>query len=248
VVGAPEGGYATAGFGEMEPDWVIRLMRSLQSYRTDRIELVVGPGERGAIDASGGVDVAHNEAWVVDLTGGIERWLANQVDKRVRRQLRICESEGVETTRHGIEGLDEFYDLYKIAVSDNPRRRVYQKAFIGDLLTSDGPGEVALYVTRHRGRPIAAGVLLRGGGDALAWIGCFDRAASHLHGNLHRHFAVIRDLVATGAVTYNLGAAPALPEVARFKRKLGATAIPYSIATWRNPLFTRIRRTIGREQ
>jgi len=246
LTSVPEGGYGLAGAGAMRAGWVERTLRELRCYRTDRIELVLGPFEQAALSARGAIKVRDREAWIIDLEGGAQRWLDCQVDKRVRRQLRISEEAGVTTTRHGIDGLDDFYELYERAVMWDTHRAPYSRAFLADLVTAPGPGQAVVYLTRHRDHTIAAGILLRGGSDAVAWIGCFDKVTAHLHGNLHRHCTVIRDLAAEGVVAYNLGAAPNLPDVARFKQKLGATPRPYRIVIWRNPILTHMRRLVRR--
>jgi CelD/BcsL family acetyltransferase involved in cellulose biosynthesis len=246
LTAAPEGGYGTAGVGRMHARWAEQALLSLRRYRIDCIEFVLGPGEHAAPSSTGALEVGERAAWIVDLAGGAQRWLDRQLDKRVRRQLRICEHEGVVTTRHGIDGLDDFYELYERAVRQDTNRAPYSKPFLADLVTPGSPGQAIIYLTRHQDRTIAAGILLRGRSDALAWIGCFDKATPHLHGNLHRHYTVIRDLAADGVAAYNLGAAPNLPEVARFKQKLGATPQPYRIVIWRNPVLSRMRRLLRR--
>jgi hypothetical protein len=246
LMATPEGGYGTAGVGRMRANWPNQAVLSLQHLRTDHVELVLQPGEDHALRANGAANIRYEAAWIIDLADGAQGWLERQVDKRVRRQLRICEAEGVETIRHGVDGLDDFYPLYVRSLGRDPGRRPFSKAFISDLLIDGRPGRASIYITRHRGRAIAAGMLLRGGADALAWIGCFDRTMAHLHGNLHRHYTVIRDLSTEGVAAYNLGAAPNLPEVARFKQKLGATARPYGVVTWGNPTLARLRRILCR--
>lgn len=243
---APEGGYGVTGAGRMQQGWSGRLMQGLRHRGIDSIDLVLAPGEQAdAIDGHH-VSCAKQDAWIIDLSSGVRGWLEAGLDKRVRRQLRICETAGVRTAREGPAALDEFYEVYAQALHDNPARATYSKAFLADLICSDGPGAVDLYMTRHNGRTIAAGMLLRGGQQAIAWIGCFDRENAHLHGNLHRHYTVISELAQARIAAYNLGAAPGLPDVARFKRKLGAQPQPYSVMRWRNPLLGRIRRLLGR--
>jgi len=246
LTSAPEGGYGMAGAGAMRAGWIERTLRELRCYRTDRIELVIGPAEHAALSVQSAIKVRDREAWIIDLSRGARCWLDSQVDKRVRRQLRIAEDRGVITTRHGVDGLDAFYELYEHTVRQDTNRAPYSRAFLADLVTAPGPGQAIVYLTRHGDHTIAAGILLRGGSDALAWIGCFDKATAHLHGNLHRHYTVIRDLAAEGVAAYNLGAAPNLPDVARFKQKLGATPRPYRIVIWRNPILARMRRLLRR--
>lgn len=245
-LGTPEGGYCSAGAGEMPPAWLETLVHSLRQVRTDHVELVLGPEERAPDPMRAGTKIERRDTWIVDLSDGSLAWEA-RLDKRVRRQLRLCEAEGLRTARLGVEALDEFFDLYGRALSENPSRRVaYSRAFIADLLIDDGPGEAAVYLTRRQGQAMAGGVLLQGGRDALAWIGCFDRAHAHLHANLHRHATVIRDLAAAGATAYNLGAAAGLLEVARFKQKLGAVPHDWHRINWRNPTLARLRTLLGR--
>lgn len=247
-LGTPESGYCSAGVGEMPPAWLDLMLRSLQTVRTDHVELVLGPDEFAADPTDAGAEVEHQDTWVVDLSGGPQAWEA-RLDKRVRRQLRICDAEGLLTSRHTVDALDEFFDLYERALAENASRRIaYSRGFIADLLIGDDPGAAAIYLTRHQGQAVAGGLLLQGGYDALAWIGCFDRARAHLQANLHRHATVIRDLAATGCKVYNLGAAPGLPEVARFKQKLAAEARDWRRIAWRNATLMRLRALVGRNQ
>lgn len=245
-LGTPESGYCSAGVGEMPTTWLDTMVQSVPQLRTDHVELVLGPDERAPDPAHTRVEVEHHDTWVVDLSGGPQAWEA-RLDKRVRRQLRLCGAEGLRTTRHGTDALDEFFALYERALSENPSRRAaYSSAFIADLLVGDGPGDAAIYLTRHQGQAVAGGLLLNGGRDALAWIGCFDRAQAQLQANLHRHATVIRDLAAAGCTAYNLGAAPGLPAVARFKQKLAAEARDWRRITWHNPALMRLRALLGR--
>lgn len=246
-IGAPDGGYGIAGQGPMPADWLVRLLTDMRGARTDRIELVIGPDEPLAPKLPAGIDAGREDAWVVDLSGGAQHWLERRIDKRVRRQLRISESEGLTTTRHGLDGLDEFHALYSRSLPEGPVQRLsYGRAFLSDLFTGDGPGVATIYLTRHGGQVVAGGLLLRGGRQALAWIGCFDRSAATLQPNLHRHWTALRELCDAGCAAYNLGAAPGLPDVARFKQKLGAEPRPYLCVAWRNTMLNRLRTWLGR--
>jgi hypothetical protein len=240
---APEGGYATAGTGPMPARWLHTLLCSIRSMSTDNVELVLDPQDVVGPGDAPGLQVAHEQAWIIDLRVGAEVWLREALDRRTRRQLALAESNGVVTQRCGAEGLDDFETLYRRELRATPARATYSTRFLRNLLDS---GLATLYISRHEGRPIAGGLLLQGGNQALAWIGCFDREQAHLHGNLHRHSVVIRDLCAEGVASYNLGAAPGLPGVACFKRKLGAVPHPYVTVAWRNPWLHGLRRALGR--
>lgn len=246
---APEGGYAVAGIGEMPAGWRELLLREMRRIRTDSVELTIGPDEPIAAPLQGDYNVSWSDAWVVDLRPDGAAWSPQQLDKRTRRQLRTCDDEGVSTSRHGVEALDEFFELYERALDSDPARaksRRYSKPFLRDLMEGHGPGGAWLYLTAREGRLLAGGLLLRGAGQALAWIGCIDRTLAKYQGNVHRHCTVMRDLIDSGVHSYNLGAAPGLPDVARFKRRLGAAPHPYYTITWRNPLLTILRTILGR--
>ena len=250
LVGSPDGGYGIAGTGTVSNEYFRDLCSFLGTTRIESIELTVGP-DFGQIDTPGDAvkyESTHEDAWVIDIAQGFDHWWEQQLDKRVRRQIRRSEDEGVRTTRHGVEALDAFFALYVTALQSNPSRtRAYPKAFLRDLMCAEGPGNASIYLTWHGEEAIAGGFLLRGGIDALAWIGAMDRRHALLHGNANRHVSVIRELAASGATSYNLGAAPGLPDVAAFKRKLGAQPRRYQTLTWRNRLWSRLRALHARQ-
>lgn len=242
LIGAPHGGYAIAGEGRVREGWLDALRSALASPRVENIELTIGPDVILDMPAGRRFAVTSEDAWVIELKSGLDGWLESQLDKRVRRQLRKSEADGVHTVACGAERLDDFYALYERAMElGSKRSRRYPKAFLMDLLCADGPGRASLYLTYHKQRLIAGGFLVRGGTDALAWIGAMDRDCATLHGNANRHHAVIRDQIALGATSYNLGAAPGLPHVADFKRKLGAQPRRYHTVVWRNRFWSSIR-------
>ncbi len=246
LIGAPEGGYAIAGAGRVREGWLEALRDALAGPRVESIELTMGPGMVIDGQIGRGFDVNSQDTWVIDLTSGLDGWLGGQLDKRVRRQIRKSEMDGVHTVACGAEGLDDFYALYERAVdSGSKRSRRYPKEFLRDLICADGPGKVSLYLTHHENRLIAGGLLVRGGTEALAWIGAMDRECAALNGNANRHRAVIRDLIALGATSYNLGASPGLPLVAAFKRKLGAEPRRYHTVVWRNRFWSLARAWQG---
>lgn len=249
LVGAPERCYAIAGRGRVGEGWLDALRAALAGPRVESIELTIGPGVIIDERVSPRFDISSQDTWVIELNSGLDGWLSNRLDKRVRRQIRKSEADGVHTVACGIEGLDDFYALYeRVTETDWTRSRRYSKAFLRDLICADGPGNVSLYLTYHGNRLIAGGFLVRGGTEALAWIGAMDRECAALNGNANRHHAVIRDLIALGATSYNLGAAPGLPLVAAFKRKLGAEPRRYHTVVWRNRFWSLARAWQGRRR
>ncbi|MCC6198195.1 MAG: GNAT family N-acetyltransferase [Burkholderiales bacterium] len=247
LVGVPDGGYGVVGAGPMPPEWLAAMCSVLGTSRVETIELTIGPGLQEGEPR--GVWHAEQTAWMIDTHEGFDAWWNGCLDKRVRRQITRSEEEGVRTRACGVEGLDAFFAMYEQSLRANPKRtHSYPKAFLRDLIDGRGPGEASLYLTYRGDCVIAGGLLLRGGSEALAWIGAMDRSQGAVYGNENRHTSVLRDLVASGARRYNLGAAPALPEVAAFKRKLGAQPVPYHIVRWQSPLWARLRTWQGRQQ
>jgi hypothetical protein len=246
LVAAPEGGYGVAGVGAMPENWLQDVLQQLTTLRNESVEITTSPVLWDESTMTNAIARDDQEAWVIDLGLGADAWIAS-LDKRVRRQLRISEERGVHTQRSTVDDLDVFYQLYRGAVDNDPERNVlYSKSFLADLMRESGPGDAALYLARFQGEIIAGGFLLHGKAEALAWIGAMDRRFGALHANVNRHVAVARDLVDAGVTAYNLGAAPGLPEVAEFKRRLGATAQPYATLVAYNPLWTRLRRWSAR--
>lgn len=245
LVAAPEGGYGVAGAGAMEAGWFEAALRRLRRLDVNSFEITPGPELSEPNLLPWAVETRWLDAWIVDLSSGYERWLTSALDKRTRRQLRHAEAQSVRTERAGIEGLDRFWVLYSSAVRGDPaRHEMYPRAFLADLMAAPGPGDACLYLTSQGERLVAGGLLLCGGSWALAWIGAMDRSFAALHGNLARHAAVIRDLAARGVTSYNLGAAPGLPAVAEFKRKLGAVPHRYATIAWANPFWDRLRTAV----
>jgi hypothetical protein len=111
LVGAPEGGYATAGVGEMPPDWPQFVMRRLCRPWTEAVELTLEPGTSAAAPLQS-LRQRPMQAWMIDISRGLAHWLDHQIDRRVRRQVRISEDQGVATSSYGSDGLDCFLDLY----------------------------------------------------------------------------------------------------------------------------------------
>lgn len=243
--GAPDGGYGTAGTGTMPDGWAESLVDALAGPLTDSVELTLEPD---AIGASPSDAEAPMQTWIVDISRGYEHWHDQQIDKAVRRQLRIAEQRGVRTTTSDDpRDVDAFIALYARAVGDEPAGRPrHPEAFLRGLLQGRGPGEAKLCLTKVGATTIAGGIQLRGGTAALAWIGCYDRDFADHHPNVHRHATAIRDLCAIGASQYNLGAAPGLPNVAQFKRKLGAAPAPYCTLRWENEMLRTLRRIVRR--
>lgn len=249
LTGVPEGGYAIAGAtmpGEMP--WLESILREVRSPRLEYLSLVTDPllDVKANMNGVAGLSSRVGEAFILEISDGYEAWLS-KADRRVRGKLRKSQQDGLCTRRHGADALDTFYALYQKAFAQTEGRKlIYPKPFLNELLSAPGEAHARLYMTWFEGRPVAGGILLAGRKQALAWIGALDRDYAHLAANENRHAQVIRELSAEGFDTYNLGAAPGLPDVARFKQKLGAAPRRYCILDWHNPLISRARRILRR--
>ena len=242
IVAAPEGGYGVVGVGLMPSNWIELACKKLLTIKVEQIQITTSPNIPDATLETKRFEEHQEHAWIIDLREGLDTWVNSKLDKRARRQVKKSQNDGVVTQRHGIEGLNAFYSLYENAVQANPDRAIqYPKDFLRDLMCANGPGNASLYLTYFEEHVIAGGFLVRGGLDALAWIGAMDRNYASLNANVNRHLTVARDLVELGADSYNLGAAPGLPDIAEFKRKLGAEPRLYSTIVAEHPIWKRLR-------
>lgn len=245
----PMGAYGTAGQGTMPPRWQDRVMMELRRPHRDSIELTMDPmDEVGPAAAPGPHVVGTVQAWAIDLRQGYVHWQQHQLEKTVRRQLRLATEHGLRTVAAGDADVPLFLSLHARAMKppQGTTSGHHSEPFVRQLLLHSELGEAKLYLTYLDSQPIAGGLQLRGKQDALAWIGWLDREHAQLHANVHRHAQAIQDLCASGFTSYNLGAAPGLPSVAQFKRKLGAKPIDYEVLRWTNRPLARLRKWVGR--
>ena len=101
------------------------------------------------------------EAYALHLQGSYEDWFKDIIDKRLRRQIRKSREANVRTLRHGVEGLDAFYQLYTKALEQDKVRATvsrYSKPFLEALCRADGPGSTRIYLT-YLGDQVIAGRL-----------------------------------------------------------------------------------------
>jgi CelD/BcsL family acetyltransferase involved in cellulose biosynthesis len=191
-----------------------------------------------------GLAVTH----LLDLSRGYERVLRNY-SKRNREALRQAERRGIT-----VEILKDpallrvFYVLYRNTVrryqAPNIPFGIVEAIF--EIMASRDMAR--FYLAWHEGRPVAANIILRGGGAASDWInGYREEYLSHRPNNALLDRAV-RDEIESGTRIFNFGATPAgKPGILRFKEGFGATASPYTIF-WKYTLAYEMARKMKQEE
>lgn len=129
--------------------------------------LEIGSSEAGALTragfrpAGGGGfgGVQPTAVMVLDLTLGLEK-VHESFHSKWRYNIRLAERKGVEVAQAGADELDTFYDLLvETARRDKflVRGRDYFRTLFDVLAPS---GQLAMFLTRFEGRPIAGALLL----------------------------------------------------------------------------------------
>jgi CelD/BcsL family acetyltransferase involved in cellulose biosynthesis len=190
---------------------------------------------------------AHETA-VVDLRSGIEHALAG-VDGCYRRMAGQAERRGVTCApSHDADAVDVYYELLEASAKRwGIERPSIPKQLIAALVQHGGK-DVEIWFARAEGRPIAGGVVFYGAQEFFFWSAAMLAEYGRLRPSNALNFALLHAAAERGMSWYNLGSSEGLPGVARFKRDLGADAIPYSefkLARTPYKLYKRVRRAIG---
>ena len=190
---------------------------------------------------------ARHETAVVDLRNGIEAAMAN-VDGVFRRMAGQAARRGVscEPSRDP-DAVDTYYELLEASAKRwGLERPGTPKAMISALIQHGGP-DVEIWFAHAEGRAIGGGVVFYGSEEFFFWSAAMLAEFGRLRPSNALNFALMQAAAARGMSWYNLGSSEGLPGVARFKKDLGAQAIPYSDFTYtRTPykLYRHVRRTI----
>jgi CelD/BcsL family acetyltransferase involved in cellulose biosynthesis len=192
-------------------------------------------------------DGAVHETAVVDLRNGIEAAMAN-VDGVFRRMAGQAERRGVScAVSRDADAVDVYYELLEASAKRwGLAAPGIPKALISALLEHGG-NDVEIWFARAQDRAIGGGIVFYGSQEFFFWSAAMLAEYGRLRPSNALNFALMHAAARRGMAWYNLGSSEGLPGVARFKKDLGATAVPYSDFTFaRTPykLYTNVRRTI----
>jgi lipid II:glycine glycyltransferase (peptidoglycan interpeptide bridge formation enzyme) len=184
----------------------------------------------------------------IPLAGKTEDDLLRGMNQLWRRNLKKAAKEGVEVTVG--EDLKAFHDLYvHTAERDRftPRRLQYFETMFAELSAED-PERIGLYLARHQGDLVAAGIMIRVGAHAWYSYGASSTERREVRGSNACQWAMIRDSLAAGCDVYSLrGTTSTLdaddPHVGliRFKVGTGGEAVRY-VGEWDLPLRPLVYR------
>lgn len=191
---------------------------------------------------------APHETAVVDLSGGIEKALAN-VDGTFRRMAGQAARRGVVCEPSSEpDAVDGYYEL----LSESAKRwgipQPTERRALIEALVRHGGRDVEIWFARAEGRRIAGGVVFYGSSEFFFWSAAMLAEFGRLRPSNALNFALLNAAAARGMQWYNLGSSEGLPGVARFKRDLGATDVSYAelhFASMPLTVFRQVRQAFS---
>lgn len=193
-------------------------------------------------------DGAPHETAAVDLRGGIEPALAG-VDGVFRRMAGQAARRGVVCApSREPDAVDVYYELLDASARRWGRERPGIPKSLIAALVQHGGTDVQIWFARAEGRAIAGGIVFYGAQEFFFWSAAMLAEYGRLRPSNALNFALLHAAAQRGMSWYNLGSSEGLPGVARFKRDLGAAAIPYldvSLARTPYKLYKNVRRAIA---
>lgn len=205
---------------------------------------IIGPPLRRAA-----ADVQPPDTVFVDVAPSEESILAAMKPKW-RYNIRLAEKKGVVVEDAGIEGIPEFYELYR-ATSARDRIALHPRAYYSRLFSlaaeqkaaeREGSPDLRLWIARHEGQALAAIVTLFRGEDAVYLYGASSDEKRNLMPAYALQWAAMRAAKAAGCRRYDLFGIPpsddpnhAMAGLYRFKTGFGG-AIAHRAGSWDFPL------------
>lgn len=175
----------------------------------------------------------HKVAMTLPLPASAESLWAS-LDRKVRNQVRKAQKEQLSVAAGGAELVDEFYTVFARNMRDLGTP-VYGKALFMRTLASF-PDRARVFVVRHDGRPIAAGISLRFRETALnPWASSL-REFRHLCPNMLLYWAMIERAILDGVTVFDFGRSTPGGGTHQFKLQWGASELPLC---WEYALLSR---------
>jgi FemAB-related protein (PEP-CTERM system-associated) len=161
----------------------------------------------------------HKVAMTLRLEDTIERqW--QQLDRKVRNQVRKAEKSGLAAEEGGLELLDGFYRVFAQNMRDLGTP-VYGVRFFHEILTTF-PESAQVFVVRLGNRPVAASIVhWHDGTMEVPWASAV-RAFNPLCANVFLYWQMLRFAVERGCHTFDFGRSTPNEGTFHFKRQWGA--------------------------
>ena len=153
--------------------------------------------------------------------------LWNQLDRKVRNQIRKAEKSRLTVDSGGVELVPEFYDVFARNMRDLGTP-VYGRQFFQQVFT-EFPEASQLFVVRHEGRAVAAGATVRWRGSIEnPWASSL-REYRSLCPNMLLYWSMLRAAIESRATTFDFGRSTPNEGTFFFKQQWGAAPTPM---TW----------------
>lgn len=160
--------------------------------------------------------------------------LWSSLDRKVRNQVRKAQKANLEVVSGGAELVDEFYAVFARNMRDLGTP-VYPRALFHATMRALQE-RARVFVVRHEGRPIAAGVSIGFRQTVLnPWASSL-REFRHLCPNMLLYWAMLERAIADGASTFDFGRSSPGGGTHQFKLQWGAIEHPQC---WEYVLLTR---------
>lgn len=176
------------------------------------------------------------------LAGRSQDELLRGMNQLWRRNIKKAAKAGVDVTQG--RDLAAFHDLYvHTAERDgfSPRPLHYFQSMFAQM-SAEHPQRIKLYLAHHEGQLVAAGILVRVGGNAWYVYGASSSSKREVRGANACQWAMIRDSLAAGCECYSLRGITATLDSAdphigliQFKVGTGGQAVRYA-GEWDLPL------------
>jgi FemAB-related protein (PEP-CTERM system-associated) len=151
-----------------------------------------------------------------------EAW--QQLDRKVRNQVKKAEKSGLTAETGDAELLPDFYSVFSHNMRDLGTP-VYTRALFEAVL-SEFSDRTRVFVVRADGEPVAAGIGHRFRDTVeMPWASSL-RAARPLCANTLLYWHAIRDAIASGVTTFDFGRSTPGDGPYQFKQQWGAEPVP----------------------
>jgi lipid II:glycine glycyltransferase (peptidoglycan interpeptide bridge formation enzyme) len=154
--------------------------------------------------------------------------------QKTRYNIGLAEKKGVTVSESGIEGLDEWYEIYKLT-AERDKIDIHSKAYYARLLElaeADKTVSVKLFFAEHEGQKLAGNIVLFNGKQSVYLYGATSNEKRNLMPAYALQWHAIKEAKKAGAEYYDLYGIPPADDpghpmhgLYRFKTGFGGAVI-----------------------
>lgn len=217
-------------------------LRNMKPYRVTMESSIFTPSPFQKKDGT----IRKKTSYVINLPPDFEGWLASlshDTRSKIRRVIRKSEELGVSVRKRELDGLEDFLALFYERFRKEPEMLTSLPAVYFESLFKFLPKDsVCIYDAFYGREPIATLLVVRIAPDCFAHSTAFNREYSHLKAIELLFATCIKDLIADGFQTMNLGGIGKVKSLSQIKLNLGARPIEFQTASWKNR-FLEIKKS-----